>query len=92
MRKLLVSGYRVSHVQNEKKVLDFPPGASGKQSACQCRRHKRCRFHPWVGKILWRRKWHPTPVFLPGKFQGQRSLMGYNPWGHKESDMTEHTH
>ena len=38
----------------------------------------------------WRRKWQPTPVFLPGKFQGQRSLVGYIPWDHKESAMTEH--
>ena len=37
----------------------------------------------------WRRKWHPAPVFLPGKFQGQRSLERYSPWGHKESDTTE---
>ena len=37
----------------------------------------------------WRRKWHPTPVFLPGKSHGQRSLVGYSPWGHKESDTTE---
>ena len=47
------------------------------------------RFDSWVGKIPWRRKWQPTPVFLPGKSHGQRSLMGYNPWGHKESDITE---
>ena len=39
----------------------------------------------------WSRKWPPTPVFLPGKFHGQRSLVGYNPWGRKESDATEHT-
>ena len=37
----------------------------------------------------WSRKWQPTPEFLPGEFHGQRSLMGYNPWGHKESDKTE---
>ena len=43
-------------------------------------------------KILWRRKWQHTPVFLPGELQGQRSLVGYSPWGHKHSDMTEHTH
>ena len=49
---------------------------------------KRCRFDPWVGKIHWRRKWHPTPVFLPGKFHGQRSPAGYSPWGLKESDTT----
>ena len=40
----------------------------------------------------WRRKWKPTPVFLPGKSHGQRSLAGYSPWGHKESDMSEHKH
>ena len=47
-------------------------------------------FDPWVGKIIWRREWQPTPVFLPGKFHRQRSLVGYNPWGLKESDTTEH--
>ena len=47
------------------------------------------RFDSWVGKILWRRKWQPTPVFLPGESHGQRSLVGCNPWGHKESDTTE---
>ena len=40
-------------------------------------------------EISWRREWQPTPVFLPGEFQGQRSLEGYSPWGHKESDTTE---
>ena len=45
---------------------------------------------PWVGKIPWRRKWLPTPIFLPGEFYGPRSLVGCSPWGHKESDMTEH--
>ena len=40
-------------------------------------------------KIPWRRKWQPTPVFLPGELHGQRSLAGYSPWGHKDSDMTE---
>ena len=46
-------------------------------------------FDPWVGKIPWRREWQPTPVFLPGEFHGQKSLMGYSPWGCKESDTTE---
>jgi len=46
--------------------------------------------NPWVVKIHWSREWQPTPVFLPGKFHGQRSLEGYNPRGHKELDMTEH--
>ena len=46
-------------------------------------------FSPWVGKIPWRRVWQPTPVFLPRESQGQRSLVGYSPWGFKESDTTE---
>ena len=45
-----------------------------------------------VGKIPWRRKWQPTPVLLPGKFHGWRSLVGYSPWGHKELDITERLH
>ena len=51
-------------------------------------------FDLWVGKIPWRRKWQPTPVFLPGESHGQRSLAGYSPRGRKESDTTEqlHTH
>ena len=43
-------------------------------------------------KIPWRRKWQPTPVFLPGKSHGQRSLVGYSPWGCKESDTTKQLH
>ena len=70
----------------------FPGGASGKESTCQCRRCKRHRFDPWVGKIPWRRKRQPTPVLLTGKFRGQRSLIGYSPWGCKELDMTEQLH
>ena len=46
-------------------------------------------FDPWVGKIPWRRAWQPTPVFLPGESHGQRSLVDYSPWGHKELDTTE---
>ena len=55
----------------------------------QCRKHERQGFYPWVGKIPWRRKWQPTPIFLPGEPHGERSLVGYSPWGHKESDTTE---
>ena len=68
--------------------MGFPGGASGKESTCQCRRHKRYGFDPQVGKTPWSSKWYPTPVFLPGKFHGQRSLVGYSPWGCKELDMT----
>ena len=48
-------------------------------------------FDPWIRKICWRRVWQPTPVFWPGESQGQRSLVGYSLWGHKELDMTEAT-
>ena len=63
--------------------------ANGKESVCQCRRCKRPRFDPWVGKIPWSRKWQPTVIFLPGKFHRQRSLVGYSPWGRKELDTME---
>ena len=49
-------------------------------------------FDPCVGKIPWRRKWQSTPVFLPGKSHGLRILVGYSPWGHKESDTAERLH
>ena len=61
------------------KLLGFPGGTRGKENACQCRRHKRCGFDPWVGTIPWRRAWQPTPVFLPGESHRQRSLMDYSP-------------
>ena len=57
----------------------------------QCRRCKRSRFDPWVGKIPWRRAWQYTPVFFSGESHGRRSLVGYSLWGCKESDMTEAT-
>ena len=73
-----------------------PGGSAGKEPTCHCRRHKRHWFDPWVGKIPWRRKWQPAPVFLPRKFHGERSLAGYSPWGCKKSDTTgcvrTHTH
>ena len=62
---------------------------SGQESACRCRRHG---FDPWVGRILWRRKWQSTPVFLPGESHGRRSLVCYSPRGRKESDTTERLH
>ena len=70
-------------------IPGLPGWCSGKESAYQCRRHKRCKFDPWVGKIPWSRKWQPTPVLLPEKFHGQRSLAGWSPQGCKESDKTE---
>ena len=61
----------------------FPNGSVDKELACQYRRHRSCGFDLWVRKIPWRRKWQPTPVFLPGKSHGQKSLAGYSPWDHK---------
>ena len=70
----------------------FPWWFRAKRICLQCRIP---RLDAWVGKIPWRREWQPTPVFLPGELHGQRNLVGYSPWGRKESDMTErltHTH
>ena len=69
--------------------LGFSGGASGKEPGCQCRRLKTRRFDPWLGKVPWRKKWQPTPVFLPGKSHGQRSLGGYSTQSCTESDTTE---
>ena len=67
-----------------------PGGLRACNSVClQCGRPG---FDPWVGKIPWRRKWQPTPVLLPGKFHGPRSLVGYSPWGHKQLDTPERLH
>ena len=63
----------------------FPGVTSHKEPTCQCRRHKRCGFDPWVSKIPWRRAWEPTSIFLSGESHGQRSLVGYSPWGHTET-------
>ena len=63
----------------------FPRGSVVKNKIfLQCRRYE---FNPWVGKTLWRRKWQPAPVFLPGKSHGQRTLVAYS-HGVAESDMT----
>ena len=59
----------------------LPKCLNGKESICQCRR---CRFDPWVKKIPWRRKWQPTPLFLPGISHGQRSLVSYSLWSGRD--------
>ena len=69
-----------------KDLWGFPGGSAGKESTCNWGRPG---FDPWAGNIPWRREWLPTPVLSPGAFQGQRSLVGYSPWGHRESDMAE---
>ena len=73
------------------RVKGLPGGTSGKEPICQCRRCERSEFNAWIGKILWRRAWQPTPVFMPAESHGQRSLVGYSPQDHKESDTTKVT-
>ena len=62
---------------------------SSTEPTFQYKRPKRCRFYPCVRKIPWRRAWQPTPVFLSGESHGQKNLVSYSPWGHKELDTTE---
>ena len=85
---LSVGSRRVGHDWSDLAAA-APGRLSGKEPACQCRRHRRLKFDPQVGKIPWRRAWQPTLVFLPRESHGQRSLAGYGPWGLKEKDMTE---
>ena len=67
----------------------FLSGSDSKESARQLRRHRSHGFNPWVRKILWWRKWQPTPGVLPGAFHGQRSLAVYSSWSCKEWDTIE---
>ena len=67
-------------------VTGFPDGSDGKESACSVRDQS---YTPGSGRFPWRRKWQPTPVSLLWKSHGQRNLVHYSPWGHKESDVTE---
>ena len=69
----------------------FPGGSAGKEFFLQCRRCERCVSVPGLEIFPWRRKWQPSPIFLPEKSHGQRSLAGYRPRDHKESDTTEYT-
>ena len=77
----LHSEIKITYIFTPSRVMVFLGGSAGKESPCQCQRCRRCRFDLWVRKIPWRRKWQLTPVLLPGKFHGQRSLVGYSPWG-----------
>ena len=79
----LILGYKILRASHMAPVE--------KEPTCQCRWCKRWGLDTWVGKIHWRKVWQLTPVFLPGEFHGQRSLVGCSPWGLKELDMTEAT-
>ena len=82
--------FKYTHSETKVKytnwLLGFPGGSFGKKSACNvgdCLQRRRPEFDLWIGKILWRRKWQLTPVFLPGKSSRQRSLTDYSPWSQK---------
>ena len=97
LKENCILDFRLERVHSGiRKILVWPKSlgfwwCSGKEPACQCRKHKRRGFDPWVGKIPWRRAWQRTPVFLPGESHGQRSLAGCSPWGRKELDTTQVT-
>ena len=70
----------------------FPGGTSDKEPACQCRRHKRRGFCPWVEKIPGVGNGNPLQLFLPGELHGQRSLVSYSPWDRRVRHDRAHTH
>ena len=70
--------------------MGFPDGSVDKEASCKARDTGDVSLIPESGRSPGGKKWQPTPVFLPGKFHGQRSLEGYTPGRHKESDTTEH--
>ena len=87
----------IHKIMNSTHLKAFPGGASGKEPTCQCRRHKRRRFNPWVENVPWKRAWQPTPVFLPGESSwtegpgGLRSIGLQNrTWPKRLSTMTTH--
>ena len=80
---------RLAQIIYSNLILGFPGISDRKESACQYRKCRRHGFDPWVRKISWRRKWLLILVFLSGKAQEQRNLVGYSPWGLKESDTIE---
>ena len=82
---LFIARVRKNHISTSWKQLFFM-NHTGLLGGGRCKRHG---FDPWIRKIYWRRAWQPTPIFLPGEFHGERSLVDYSLWGHNELDMTE---
>ena len=77
-----------SYMSTVSQSKGFLSGSVSKESTCkagECPQYKRPSSDPWVRKFPWRRKWQPTPIFLPGEVHGQRNLVGYSPWACKES-------
>ena len=85
--KLLSGG----KIQRNIKLYKASPLAQQSRIRLKCRSHRECGFDLWVEKIPWKSAWQPTPILLPRESHGQRSLAGYSPKGHKESDTTEAT-
>ena len=88
----LLKGLQVEQMAQRRPTAALRPAHSSQVPTCPRRRRRRHRVSPWVGQIPWSREWQPTPVFLPGKFHGQRSLAGYSTGSYKELDTTEYTH
>ena len=98
LRPFLIFRFQGCACADSESIQNKPGRGWASQVAQWYRRHKRHEFNPWVRKIPWRRKWQAilefswkTPVFLPRESHGQRSLVGYSPWGRKELDTTEAT-
>ena len=91
---LLISDWLKVHLHKTSiSVIGLPRGHRCKESICQYRRLKRHGLDIWVGRISWSRKRQPTPIFLPGKYNGQRTLVSYSPWGPKSwTQWNTHTH
>ena len=81
------SGYKNDILCSQ--LVQVPRYLSGKDSTCNARDLDSI---PSSGRFPWRRKWQPTPVFLPEEFHGQKGLAGYSPWGCKVPNTTVHTH
>ena len=86
--EIWATGVRTNFLSDLHVNSGIPRRHSGKESACQA---GDMGLIPGLGRFPWRRKWQPVPVFLPGISHGQRSLAGYNPWGHKEIRLSAHT-
>ena len=89
----MLSSFYCPLLRDERNLISlmwsFPGGTSGREPACQCGCHKRCRFDPWGWEDTLEECMQPTPVFLLGEPDRQRSLEDQSPQGHKESDMIE---
>ena len=89
VKSKIIKKYAIQRPTIRELEWSFPGGSEVKTPACNAGDQGSI---PGLGRFLWRRKWQPTPVFLPGESHGWRSLVGYSPQGHRESDTTERLH